>query len=53
MYFTNDNNNMRIINHDKQINSNSKVTILNKNNKSTKKNQIKKHQRKKHRKTHH
>jgi hypothetical protein len=28
---------MRIINHDKQINSNSKVTILNKNNKSTKK----------------
>ena len=37
MYFTNDNNNMRIINHDKQINSNSKVTILNKNNKSTKK----------------
>ena len=37
MYFTNDNNNMRIINHDKQIYSNSKVTILNKNNKSTKK----------------
>ena len=37
MYFTNDNNNMRIINNDKQISSKSKVTILDKNNKSTKK----------------
>ena len=37
MYFTNDNNNMRIISNDKQISSKSKVTILDKNNKSTKK----------------
>ena len=37
MYFTNDNNNMRIISNDKQISSKSKVTILDKNNKTTKK----------------
>ena len=37
MYFTNDNNNMRIISNDNQISSKSKVTISDKNNKSTKK----------------